>query len=168
MLRACALLRLRALLSPRGGVRGQLCLHEVFLSGEKLRRQRSIARRGNNAPHRGVVRCAAALLCAPHCGPLRRRSGRALVVRAPRVYSSGTNVRRGQTLASISSTLGGGEDVATLELAINEASIARDAAAREVARMNSLVEAEAVPARRLDEARTDLRLAEAQLAAESS
>lgn len=85
------------------------------------------------------------------------------IVRAPRVYSSGSNVRRGQTLASISSTLGGGEDVATLELAINEASIARDAAAREVARMNSLVEAEAVPARRLDEARTDLRLAEAQL-----
>ena len=85
------------------------------------------------------------------------------IVRAPRVYSSGSNVRRGQTLASISSTLGGGEDVATLELAINEASIARDAAAREVERMNSLVEAEAVPARRLDEARTDLRLAEAQL-----
>ena len=82
------------------------------------------------------------------------------IVRAPRVYSSGSNVRRGQTLASISSTLGGGEDVATLELAVNEASIARDAAAREVARMNSLVEAEAVPARRLDEARTDLRLAE--------
>ena len=47
------------------------------------------------------------------------------IVRAPRVYSSGSNVRRGQTLASISSTLGGGEDVATLELAINEASIAR-------------------------------------------
>ena len=85
------------------------------------------------------------------------------IVRAPRVYSSGSNVRRGQTLASISSTLGGDEDVATLELAVSEASIARDAAAREVARMNSLVEAEAVPARRLDEARTDLRLAEAQL-----
>jgi cobalt-zinc-cadmium efflux system membrane fusion protein len=85
------------------------------------------------------------------------------IVRASRVYSSGTYVRRGQTLASISSTLGGGEDIATLELAINEAAIARDAAAREVARMNSLVEAEAVPARRLDEARTDLRLAQAQL-----
>ena len=71
MLRACALLRLRALLSPRGGVRCQLCLHEVFLRCEKLLRQRSITRRGNNAPHHGVVRCAAALLCAPHCGVVR-------------------------------------------------------------------------------------------------
>ncbi len=85
------------------------------------------------------------------------------IVRAERAYASGSYVRRGQTLASISSTLGGGEDVATLDLAISEAAIARDAAAREVARMESLVEAEAVPARRLDEARTDLRLAEAQL-----
>jgi membrane fusion protein, heavy metal efflux system len=85
------------------------------------------------------------------------------IVRAPRVISSGSFVRRGQTLASISSTLGGGEDIATLDLAIDEAAIARDAAAREVARMNQLVEAEAVPARRLDEARTDLRLAEARL-----
>lgn len=85
------------------------------------------------------------------------------IVRAARVYSSGSSVTRGQTLASISSTLGGGEDIATLDFAISEAAIARDAAAREVARMNSLVKAEAVPARRLDEARTALRLAEAQL-----
>lgn len=85
------------------------------------------------------------------------------IVRAARVYSSGNSVRRGQTLASISSTLGGGEDIATLDLAISEAAIARDAAGREVARMNSLVKAEAVPARRVDEARTALRLAEAQL-----
>lgn len=85
------------------------------------------------------------------------------IVRAARVYASGATVRRGQTLATISSTLGGGEDIATLDLSIREAAIARDAAAREVSRMNSLVEAEAVPARRLDEARTALRLAEAQL-----
>ncbi|WP_338302236.1 efflux RND transporter periplasmic adaptor subunit [Erythrobacter sp. Dej080120_24] len=85
------------------------------------------------------------------------------IVRAARIYSSGSYVRRGQTLASISSTLGGGEDIATLDLAIREAGIARDAATREVARMQSLVEAEAVPARRLDEARTSLRYAEAQL-----
>lgn len=86
------------------------------------------------------------------------------IVRANRIFSSGTSVQRGQTLATISSTLGGGEDVATLDLAIREAAIARDATAREVARMTNLVEAEAVPARRLDEARTSLRLAEAQLA----
>jgi len=87
------------------------------------------------------------------------------IVRAPRIYASGSNVSRGQTLASISSTLGGGEDVATLDLAINEARIAREAASREVARMNQLVTAEAVPQRRLDEARTQLRLADAQLSA---
>lgn len=85
------------------------------------------------------------------------------IVRAARMPAAGDRVRRGQVLASISSTLGGGEDVATLDLAINEARIARDAAAREVARMTQLVEAEAVPARRLDEARTALRMAEAQL-----
>lgn len=87
------------------------------------------------------------------------------IVRTSRVYGSGSTVRRGQTLASISSTLGGGEDIATLDLAIREAAIARDAAAREVARMEGLVEAEAVPARRLDEARTAMRLAEAQVSA---
>jgi cobalt-zinc-cadmium efflux system membrane fusion protein len=86
------------------------------------------------------------------------------IVRASRIYSSGSFVRRGQTLASISSTLGGGEDVATLSLAVNEAEIARSAAGREVSRMNELVSAEAVPERRLDEARTQLRLADAQLA----
>lgn len=87
------------------------------------------------------------------------------IVRASRVPSPGMGVRRGQVLASISSTLGGGEDVATLDLAIREARIARDAASREVARMNALVEAEAVPQRRLDEARTQLRLTEAQISA---
>ena len=85
------------------------------------------------------------------------------IVRTSRVEASGSSVRGGQTLATISSTLGGGEDIATLDLAIREASIARDAAAREVARMESLVKAEAVPARRLDEARTAQRYAEAQL-----
>ncbi len=85
------------------------------------------------------------------------------IVRAARMPAAGDRVRRGQVLASISSTLGGGEDVATLDLAISEARIARDAATREAARMAQLVEAEAVPARRLDEARTALRLAEAQL-----
>ncbi|MEO0589337.1 MAG: efflux RND transporter periplasmic adaptor subunit [Pseudomonadota bacterium] len=85
------------------------------------------------------------------------------IVRARRVYGVGSSVRRGQTLASISSTLGGGEDIATLDLAIGQAVIERDAAAREVARMEQLVKAEAVPARRLDEANTALRLANAQI-----
>jgi membrane fusion protein, heavy metal efflux system len=87
------------------------------------------------------------------------------IVRANRVPSPGMGVRRGQVLASISSTLGGGEDVATLDLAVREARIARDAAAHEVGRMNALVKAEAVPERRLDEAQTELRLAQARIAA---
>lgn len=87
------------------------------------------------------------------------------IVRAARIYASGSSVQKGQALASISSTLGGGEDIATLDLAISEARIAREAASREVARMNLLVKAEAVPARRLDEARTQLRLADARLRA---
>jgi membrane fusion protein, heavy metal efflux system len=85
------------------------------------------------------------------------------ILRAARMPAAGDRVRRGQVLASISSTLGGGEDVATLDLSINEARIAHDAASREVARMKQLVEAEAVPARRLDEARIAMRMAEAQL-----
>jgi membrane fusion protein, heavy metal efflux system len=87
------------------------------------------------------------------------------IVRAARVPAPGMSVRRGQVLASLSSTLGGGEDVATLDLGIAEARIARDAAAREQSRMASLVRAEAVPERRLDEANTAVRLANAQLAA---
>jgi RND family efflux transporter MFP subunit len=87
------------------------------------------------------------------------------ILRAARVPAPGLNVARGQVLASISSTLGGGEDVASLDLALREARIAREAAAREVARMEALVKAEAVPQRRLDEARTQLRLAEAQMSA---
>ena len=87
------------------------------------------------------------------------------IVRAARVPTPGMFVRQGQVLATISSTLGGGEDVATLDLAINEAQIAREAAVREVERMEALVAAEAVPQRRLDEAHTQLRLADAQLVA---
>lgn len=87
------------------------------------------------------------------------------IVRSPRIPAPGMAVQRGQVIASISSTLGGGEDVATLDLAISEARIARDAAAREVKRMNALVKAEAVPQRRLDEARTALHLAEARIRA---
>lgn len=81
------------------------------------------------------------------------------------VPGPGMSVRRGQTLATISSTLGGGEDVASLDYAIAEARISLDAARRETSRMNTLVRAEAAPRRRLDEARTAERLASAQLAA---
>lgn len=81
------------------------------------------------------------------------------------VPAPGTRVRAGQTLATIAAQLGGGEDVASLDLAISEARIALDAARREASRMERLVRAEAAPQRRLDEARTAERLAGAQLQA---
>lgn len=81
------------------------------------------------------------------------------------VPAVGMNVRAGQQVASVSAQLGGGEDVASLDLGISEARIALDAARQEVARMQRLVEAEAAPQRRLDEARTAERLAAAQLTA---
>lgn len=83
----------------------------------------------------------------------------------PRVPAPGMAVRRGQTLASVSAQLGGGEDVASLDLAITEARISVEGARREVARMSSLFRAEAVPQRRLQDAQTQLRLAQAQLSA---
>jgi RND family efflux transporter MFP subunit len=82
-----------------------------------------------------------------------------------RVPATGTIVRAGQQLATVSAQLGGGEDVASMDLAVAEARIALDAARRETARMNTLVRAEAAPQRRLDEARTAERLAAAQLTA---
>lgn len=82
-----------------------------------------------------------------------------------RIPARGGSVRQGQILATISATLGGGEDIATLDYDISEARIAIDAAQREANRMNTLVRAEAAPRRRLDEAQTELRMARARLAA---
>lgn len=82
-----------------------------------------------------------------------------------RVPAPGMGVRRGQTLATVSAQLGGGEDVASLDFAIAEARIAVDAARREVNRLSGLYRAEAIPQRRLQDAQTQLRLAQAQLAA---
>jgi len=99
---------------------------------------------------------AEAIVSSPVAGVIRTGA---------RVPAPGMSVRRGQTLASVSAQLGGGEDVASLDLAISEARIAVDAARREVSRMSSLYRAEAVPQRRLQDAQTQLRLAQAQLAA---
>ncbi len=82
-----------------------------------------------------------------------------------RVPAAGMTVGRGQTLGSISAQLGGGEDVATLDLNISEARIGVDATRREVNRMSGLYRAEAVPQRRLQDAQTQLRLAQARLSA---
>lgn len=82
-----------------------------------------------------------------------------------RVPAPGMMVRAGQTLATVSAQLGGGEDVASLDLAISQARINVEAARREVARTSSLYRAEAVPQRRVQEAQTTVRLAQAELAA---
>lgn len=97
---------------------------------------------------------AEAVIAAPVAG---------IVLTGGRVPVVGTGVRSGQTLATISAQLGGGEDVASLDLATARSRIDVAAARREVARMNSLYRAEAVPHRRLQEAQTALRLAEAEL-----
>lgn len=99
---------------------------------------------------------AEAIVSAPVAGVIRTGA---------RVPAPGMSVGRGQTLATISAQLGGGEDVATLDLGIAEARIAVDAARREMNRMSGLYRAEAVPQRRLQDAQSQLRLAQAQLSA---
>lgn len=99
---------------------------------------------------------AEAIVAAPVAGIIRTGNN---------VPGPGTTVRAGQTLASISAQLGIGEDVASLDLAIAQARINVQAAQREVARMSQLYRAEAVPQRRLQEAQTALRLAQAELSA---
>jgi len=99
---------------------------------------------------------AEAVVAAPVAGVIRTEG----LVPAP-----GMNVRAGQRLATIAAQLGAGEDVASLDLAIARARINVQAAQREASRMGSLYRAEAVPQRRLQEAQTGLRLAQAELSA---
>ncbi len=99
---------------------------------------------------------AEAVIAAPVAGIVRTGNS---------VPGPGTYVRAGQTVATISAQLGGGEDVASLDLAIAQSRINVQAAQREVGRMSGLYRAEAVPQRRLQEAQTSLRLAQAELGA---
>ncbi len=101
---------------------------------------------------------AEAVIAAPVAGIVRTGS----TFPAP-----GSSVRQGQQLASISAQLGGGEDVASLDLGIAQARIAVEAARRDVGRLQGLYRQEAVPLRRVQEAQTNLRIAEAQLSASS-
>ena len=79
----------------------------------------------------------------------------------------GSSIRQGQQLATLSAQLGAGEDVASLDLGVAQARIAADAARRDVSRLQGLYAQEAVPLRRVQEAQSSLRLAQAQLAAAS-
>lgn len=101
---------------------------------------------------------AEAVIAAPVAGIVRTGSN---------FPAPGSAVRQGQQLATLSAQLGAGEDVATLDLGIAQARIAADAARRDLARLQGLYAQEAVPLRRVQEAQTNLRIAEAQLSASS-
>ena len=101
---------------------------------------------------------AEAVIAAPVAGIVRTGS----TFPAP-----GSSVRQGQQLATLSAQLGAGEDVASLDLGVAQARITADAARRDVSRLQGLYRQEAVPLRRLQDAQSSLRLAEAQLAAAS-
>lgn len=101
---------------------------------------------------------AEAVIAAPVAG----------IVRTGTMFPApGSAVRQGQQLATLSAQLGGGEDVASLDLGIAQARIAAQAARRDLARLQGLYRQEAVPLRRVQEAQTNLRMAEAQMAASS-
>ena len=102
---------------------------------------------------------AEAVIAAPVAG----------IVRAGNTFPApGSTVRQGQQLATISAQLGAGEDVASLDLGIAQARISAEGARRDLARLQGLYRQEAVPLRRVQEAQTNLRIAEAQLAASSN
>lgn len=101
---------------------------------------------------------AEAVIAAPVAGIVRTGSN---------FPAPGSSVRQGQQLAMLSAQLGAGEDVASLDLSIAQARIAADAARRDLARLQGLYRQEAVPLRRVQEAQTNLRIAEEQLSASS-
>jgi RND family efflux transporter MFP subunit len=77
----------------------------------------------------------------------------------------GTRVAAGQVLGSLLPRLGSGSDIAALELAVSRTRLDAELAAQELARLEKLLEAEAVAAKRVDEARHRDRVAKAELAA---
>jgi biotin carboxyl carrier protein len=106
-------------------------------------------------PAQGVVRAAAggeALVTAPASGVLAAEPS------LPRI---GHSVRKGELLAYLTPRLGGETDTATLDLALQRSRLALDQARRE--RLEGLFAAEAIPARRVIEARNQEQLARAEL-----
>lgn len=94
-----------------------------------------------------------ALLAAPAAGVLRPAGA------FPRV---GQQVTKGQVLAWLTPRLGGETDQATLEAAASKTRIALEQARRERERLEALFQDEAVPEKRLSEARANERLAAAE------
>lgn len=98
-----------------------------------------------------------AALAAPGTGLLRPGPGG-----FPQV---GMQVGAGQTLAFLLPRLGGETDTATLRLAVDRARIELEHAARERERLENLLAVEAIPAKRVTEARSRERLIQAELKA---
>lgn len=77
----------------------------------------------------------------------------------------GSRVSAGQVLAYLLPKLGAETDIATLELAVSRARLDADLATQELARLEKLLQAEAVAEKRVQEARHRERIARAELAA---
>jgi len=98
-----------------------------------------------------------AILAAPAAGLLRAG--------AEGFPQIGMTVKAGQVLGYFVPKLGGETDAATLELAVQRASIEVEEARQTLTRLESLFKAEAIPEKRLREARNRERLATAELEA---
>ena len=105
---------------------------------------------------------------------IQPRSGGRVAVTAPisgRLSTSvklpviGTNIQSGQIVAAIVPPTGTPSDVAGLDLAVEEARVKLDFARHELARLERLLEAGAIPARRVAETKSREALALAQLTA---
>ena len=77
----------------------------------------------------------------------------------------GRQVRAGDVLAALSPKVGGDADPASLELAVTQARLDLELARKDLARLQELASAEAVPEKRVQEARRAVAEGEARLAA---
>lgn len=77
----------------------------------------------------------------------------------------GRQVRAGEVLASLSPSVGGDEDPATLDLALTQARLDLELARKDLARLEGLAAAEAVPERRVQDARRAVAEGEARVVA---
>jgi RND family efflux transporter MFP subunit len=84
---------------------------------------------------------------------------------ADALISIGATVRAGQTLGRLEPRLSGGDDRATLSAAVAEARVASDSALAEQTRAERLLADRAVPARRVEDARRAVAVAEVRLQA---
>lgn len=120
--------------------------------GERVLRE-SVAATATLRPRAG----GEAILAAPTAGLLRPGPGG-----FPQI---GTAVKAGQVLAYLVPRLGGELDAATLELAVDRAGIEAAQARQERERLEGLLRLEAVPEKRVIEARNRERLTAAELSA---